>query len=53
MALRTFFIELVIEFSDEDKAALSYERYNHLHPFVQRKMEDPMGRWIAAKALAE
>lgn len=28
-----------IKFSDEDKAALSYERYNHPHPFVQQKME--------------
>lgn len=28
-----------IEFSDEDKAALNYERYNHPHPFVQQKME--------------
>jgi len=28
-----------IEFSDSDKAALSYERFNHPHPFVQRKME--------------
>ena len=28
-----------IEFSDEDKAALAHERYNHPHPFVQQKME--------------
>ena len=28
-----------IEFSDEDKAVLGYERYNHPHPFVQQKME--------------
>lgn len=28
-----------IKFSDEDKAALNYERYNHPHPFVQQKME--------------
>jgi transposase len=28
-----------IEFNDEDKAALNYERYNHPHPFVQQKME--------------
>jgi hypothetical protein len=30
---------ITIEFSDEDKAALNYERYNHPHPFVQRKIE--------------
>lgn len=28
-----------IEFSEADKAALAYERYNHPHPFVQQKME--------------
>jgi transposase len=38
-----------IEFSDEDKAALSYERYNHPHPFVQRKME---ALWLKSQGLA-
>jgi len=28
-----------IHFTDEEKAALDYERYNHPHPFVRRKME--------------
>ena len=28
-----------IEFTDEDKKALNYERYHHPHPRVQRKME--------------
>jgi transposase len=28
-----------IEFSKADKEALHYERYNHPHPFVQKKME--------------
>jgi len=28
-----------IAFNEGDKAALNYERYNHPHPFVQRKME--------------
>jgi len=28
-----------IEFSEEDKQALNYERYHHPHPRVQRKME--------------
>jgi transposase len=37
-----------IEFSDEDKTALSYERYNHPHPFVQRKME---ALWLKSKGL--
>jgi len=30
---------ITIEFSEADKAALEYERYNHPHPFVQQKME--------------
>jgi hypothetical protein len=38
-----------IEFSGEDKAALSYERYNHPHPFVQRKME---ALWLKSQGLA-
>lgn len=28
-----------IEFSEEEKRALEYERYHHPHPHVQRKME--------------
>ncbi len=28
-----------IEFSEADREALHYERYNHPHPFVQKKME--------------
>lgn len=28
-----------IEFSEEEPAAINYERYNHPHPRVQRKME--------------
>jgi transposase len=28
-----------VEFSEETKAELAYQRYNHPHPFVQRKME--------------
>jgi transposase len=38
-----------IEFSDEDKAALNYERYNHPHPFVQQKME---ALWLKSQGLA-
>ena len=38
-----------IEFCDEDKAALNYERYNHPHPFVQRKME---AVWLKSQGLA-
>ena len=38
-----------IEFTDEDKAALGYERYNHPHPFVQRKME---ALWLKSQGLA-
>ena len=37
-----------IEFSDSDKAALSYERFNHPHPFVQRKME---ALWLKSQGL--
>jgi transposase len=40
---------ITIEFSDEDKAALNYERYHHPHPFVQRKME---ALWLKSQALA-
>jgi transposase len=39
---------ITIEFSDEDKAALNYERYNHPHPFVQRKME---ALWLKSQEL--
>jgi len=28
-----------IEFSEDEKAILNYERYNHPHPFVRQKME--------------
>ncbi len=38
-----------VEFSDEDKTVLSYERYNHPHPFVQRKME---ALWLKSQGLA-
>jgi transposase len=37
-----------IEFSDSDKAALSYERFHHPHPFVQRKME---ALWLKSQGL--
>ena len=37
-----------IEFSDSAKAALSYERFNHPHPFVQRKME---ALWLKSQGL--
>jgi transposase len=37
-----------IEFSDSDKAALSYERFNHPHPVVQRKME---ALWLKSQGL--
>ena len=40
---------ITIEFSDEDKASLNYERYNHPHPFVQRKME---ALWLKSQGLA-
>ena len=30
---------ITIEFSEADKEALHYERYNHPHQFVQKKME--------------
>jgi transposase len=38
-----------IEFSDSDKAALSYERYHHPHPVVQRRME---AVWLKSQGLA-
>ena len=38
-----------IEFSDGDKTALEYERYNHPHPFVQRKME---ALWLKSQGLS-
>jgi len=39
---------ITIEFSEEDKAALNYERYHHPHPFVQRKME---ALWLKSQGL--
>jgi transposase len=39
---------ITIEFSEEDKAALNDERYNHPHPFVQRKME---ALWLKSQRL--
>lgn len=38
-----------IEFSDTDKAALEFDRYNHPHPFVQRKMEVV---WLKSQGVA-
>ena len=38
-----------IEFSEADKAALHYERFNHPHPFVQQKME---ALWLKSQGLA-
>ena len=38
-----------IEFSDSGKAALSYERFPHPHPSVQRKME---ALWLKSQGLA-
>ncbi len=40
---------ITIEFSEDDKAALNYERRHHPHPFVQRKME---ALWLKSQALA-
>jgi len=38
-----------IEFSEDDRAALGYERYNYPHPFVQQKME---ALWLKSQGLA-
>jgi transposase len=38
-----------VEFSDQNKADLNYERYNHPHPFVQQKME---ALWLKSQGLA-
>jgi hypothetical protein len=40
---------ITIEFSDEDKATLNYERYDHPHPFAQRKIE---ALWLKSQGLA-
>jgi len=37
-----------IEFSEEEKQALDYERYHHPHPHVQRKME---ALWLKSQKL--
>jgi len=37
-----------IEFSEEEKRALDYERYHHPHPHVQRKME---ALWLKSQQL--
>ena len=37
-----------IEFSEEEKRALDYERYHHPHPHVQRKME---ALWLKSQKL--
>lgn len=38
-----------IEFSEEEKEALNYERYHHPHPHVQRKMET---LWLKSQGLS-
>jgi hypothetical protein len=38
-----------IEFSEEDKKKIDYERYNHPHPRVQRKME---ALWLKSQDIA-
>lgn len=38
-----------VEFSDQDKADLNYQRYHHPHPFVQQKMEV---LWLKSQGLA-
>jgi len=38
-----------VEFSEEAKAELAYQRYNHPHPFVQRKME---ALWLKSQELS-
>jgi Homeodomain-like domain len=37
-----------IEFSEQEKRALDYERYHHPHPHVQRKME---ALWLKSQKL--
>ncbi len=37
-----------LEFKEEEKQALSYERFNHPHPRVQKKMED---LWLKSQKL--
>lgn len=37
-----------LDFSDEDKAALHHERYQHPHPRVQRKME---ALWLKSQGI--
>jgi transposase len=37
-----------IEFSEQEKRALDYERYHHPHPHVQRKME---ALWLKSQQL--
>src|SRR6266496_3237309 len=37
-----------LEFSEEEKRALDYERYHHPHPHVQRKME---ALWLKSQKL--
>jgi hypothetical protein len=37
-----------IEFSEEEKRALDYERYQHPHPHVQRKIE---ALWLKSQKL--
>ena len=39
---------ICIEFSEEEKRALDYERYHHPHPHVQRKME---ALWLKSQKL--
>ena len=38
-----------IEFTEEEMQALDYERYNHIHPRVQRKME---ALWLKSQGLS-
>jgi hypothetical protein len=38
-----------IEFSEEDKNKIDYERHNHPHPRVQRKME---ALWLKSQDIA-
>jgi transposase len=40
---------ITIEFTDEDKQALHYERFHHPHPRVQQKME---ALWFKSQGLA-
>jgi transposase len=38
-----------LEFTEEDKKALNYERYHHPHPCVQRKME---ALWLKSQGVS-